>query len=66
MYACLFEINFNAIENFNAGEQGQKSQGEMLVNFLQKVFQSEEITSVAKARQMIEQKFESNFRPDND
>ena len=60
------EINFYAIVNFNVGEQGPKSQGEMLVNFLQKVFQSEEITSVAEARQMIEQKFESNFRPDND
>ena len=38
----------------------------MLVNFLQKVFQSEQVTTVAEARLMIEQKFESNFRPDND
>lgn len=66
MYAYLFEIIFHALVNFNAGEQGPKSQGVMLVNFLQKVFQSEEITSVAEARQIIELKFESNFRPDND
>ena len=36
------------------------------MNFLQKVFQSEQVTSVPEARLMIEQKFESNFRPDND
>ena len=36
------------------------------MNFLQKVFQNEQVTSVPEARLMIEQKFESNFRPDND
>ena len=58
--------------NLSSGPQGNPSinpiisGGNPFVSFMQAVFQTTQVTTVAEARQMIEQKFESEFKPDQD